>query len=116
MTGSSAMAADNRVGARGRVAMAVASSVDQIPSVGRSKVLTFATIYPGGVVKGVVLSAQAVAVHLLVDRSRYGDDLRIIGDEARGAAQDALHAFGDPRPVEVHIDDLVDLEDAGGVD
>ena len=71
------------------------------------------TLYPGGRIDGVVLSAQQVAVHVLIDPSRYGDDLRRIGESARQAAEKALRAFGDERPVVVRIDDFLPASTPG---
>jgi hypothetical protein len=105
----SAAAPEDRIGPRGRVATAVAATIGEIPHIGLSKTLTRATLYPGGVVEGVVLSAQAVTVHLLVDPSHYGDDLRIIADDVRRAIQRTLRRLGDPRSIEIHIDDLGEL-------
>lgn len=92
---------------RGQIAAAIATSVDQVPNVVRSTNLMFSTLYPGGRIDGVVLSARQVTVHILIERSRYGDDLRSIGESARRVAEKALRALGDERPVSVRIDDFL---------
>lgn len=97
----------NPAGQRGRIATAIAASVDMVPGIQRSKSLMRSTLYPGGRIDGVVLSAQLVTVHILIDPSRYGDDLRRIGGSAARAAEEALHALGDERPVAVRIDDFL---------
>jgi hypothetical protein len=92
---------------RGQIAAAVAAAVDEVPNIERSKSLMLSTLYPKGRIDGVVLSAQQVTVHILIDPSRYGDDLRRKGESARRAAQKALRALGDERPVFVRIDDFL---------
>ena len=92
---------------RGQIAAAIAAVVDEVPNIERSKSLMQSTLYPGGRINGVVLSAQQVTVHILIDPSRYGDDLRRKGESARRAAQKALRALGDGRPVIVRIDDFL---------
>ena len=92
---------------RGQIAAAIAASVDKVPNIERSKSLMLSTLYPGGRIDGVVLSAQQVTVHILIDPSRYGDDLRSKGESAPRAAERALRALGDERPVIVRIDDFL---------
>lgn len=92
---------------RGQLAAAIASSVDKVPDVERSKSLMLSTLYPGGRIDGVVLSEKQVTVHILIDPSRYGDDLRRIGESARRAAEKVLRSLGDGRPVIIRIDDFL---------
>lgn len=92
---------------RGQIAAVIAAAVDTVPNIERSKSLMLSTLYPGGRIDGVVLSAQQVTVHILIDPSRYGDDLRRKGESARRAAEKALRALGDGRPVMVRIDDFL---------
>ena len=92
---------------RGQIAAAIAAAVDKVPNIERSKSLMLSTLYPGGRINGVVLSAEQVTVHILIDPSRYGDDLRRKGESARRAAEKALLALGDGRPVMVRIDDFL---------
>jgi hypothetical protein len=97
---------DERVGRRGRLAGAVARSIDQVPGVVRSASLLTCTVYPGGYVEGVVLSANRVTVHIAIDQTRYGEDLRAVGDSVRLAAESALKVLSDSRTVAVKIVDL----------
>jgi hypothetical protein len=106
VSNSVSQAADSGPGKRGRLAAAVAAAVDQIPDVQRSKSLTLSTLYPGGRIDGVVLSAHLVTVHIVIDGTCYGDDLRNIGASAARATTDALRALGDARAVAIRIDDL----------
>jgi hypothetical protein len=98
---------DEGFGRRGRVAATVAASVDKVPNVERSAGLLVSTLYPRGRIEGVVLSKEQVSVHIVVDSSGYGDDLRDIGNSVSRAAEKALRALGDSRPVVVQIDDLL---------
>ncbi len=109
MSESASMPNGDAAGMRGRVAVALANSIDKIPNVERSKSLMFSTLYPGGRIGGVVLSAELVTVHITVDQSRYGDDLRSIGKAVVSAAEKALRSLGDVRPVAVRIDDFLSV-------
>lgn len=92
---------------RGQIAAAIAAAVDKVPNIERSKSLMLSTLYPGGRINGVVLATHQVTVHILIDPSRYGDDLRRKGESARRAAEKALRALDDGRPVIVRIDDFL---------
>lgn len=101
--------ANSPTGQRGQVAAAIAASIDQIPNVARSTSLMLATLYPGGRIEGIVLSPQLVSVHIMVDSSRFGDDLLSIGESVARTAAHALRTMGDARPVAVQIDDLLPI-------
>lgn len=102
------------VGRRAVVALAVAFAVDQIPNVARSRVLTNATVYPGGRVDGIVLATKSVTVHVIVDYAEYGRSLSIVGNRVLAAARDALKTVDDTRTVVVHIDELAPIHQASG--
>jgi hypothetical protein len=103
-----------RIGRRGAVALAVALAVDQVPHVARSKVLTHATMYPGGRVDGIVLGTEIVTIYLIVDYAEYGRSLPIVGNRVLAAARDALKTVDDKKAVVVRIEDLAPIHPASG--
>jgi hypothetical protein len=103
-----------QIGRRGVVALAVALAVDQIPNVARSRILTNATMYPGGRVDGIVLATESVTVHVIVDYAEYGRSLPIVGNRVLAAARDALKTVDDKRTVVVRIDELAPIHPASG--
>ncbi len=62
-----------------------------------------ATHFAGGKVVGVLLTPAAVRVHVVVDRV----PVSAVGSAAGEAAHRALVRLGDPRPVDVVVDDIV---------
>jgi hypothetical protein len=93
-----------RVGPRGRLALAVADAVDSTGVVRRSagSGVEAVTLYPGGRVIGVRLGSQRVTVHVTVVRL----PLAAAAAAVRDAAVRAVAAAGLAWEVFVVIDDL----------
>jgi hypothetical protein len=103
---STAESAGHWIGKRRLLAELVAEGVDQVPGIRRSGALTLATLYPGGRVEGVVSGPNTVTVHIAIGASRFGEDLRSVGDVVRRSAERVLESRGTPMPVHVRIDDI----------
>ncbi len=91
---------------RGELARAVAAAVASVPGVARMSPgtgIVVATQYAGGTVIGVVLRADAVVAHVVLDRL----PVSLVTDPALLAATSALRALGDTRPVEMVVEDIV---------
>ncbi|MGH9070253.1 MAG: hypothetical protein ACRDX8_03545 [Acidimicrobiales bacterium] len=91
---------------RAILARAVASAISAVSGVARMSPgwgVQVGTQHPGGTVVGVSLLEDAVVAHIVLDRLPVIE----VTDPALAAAQAALRALGDPRPVEVVVDDIV---------
>lgn len=97
---------------RATLARAVSEAVRAVPGVAGLSPghhVQVGTQFAGGVVAGVALFLDSVAVHLVVDCR----PLVEVVEPARAAAVAALRSLGDPRTVEVVVEDIV-IEPAGG--
>lgn len=89
------------------LAAAVRDAVAAVPGVDEvcaGPTVEVATLYPGGKVSGVLLAADEVEVHVVVDRL----PLQPVVRRVREAARAALAAAGDGRPVTVVVVDVPD--------
>jgi len=87
------------------LALAVADAVTAVPGVSRltgGPGVEVATLYSGGKVVGLRLSADPVEVHIVADRV----PLPPVADEAAAAARRVLSAAGDDRAVRVGVVDI----------
>ncbi len=92
---------------RGALARAVATAASNVPGVSRlvpGSGVPVATHYPGGVVPGVGLGPEAVSVHVVVDTF----PLEPIVTGVVAAVGRTLADVGDPRRVEVVVEDVED--------
>lgn len=78
-----------------------------VPGVARlaaGSAVEIATHFAGGKVVGVRLAGETVQVHLVVDRL----PVPPVADQVAAAVREVLTGAGDPRPVQVIVDDLDD--------
>lgn len=90
---------------RGRLAQALRDAVIAVPGVSRlvgSGAVEVAAQFPGGKVPGVDLGADTPAVYIAVSRLPVGP----VAEWALRAAQEAMAAAGDDRPVQIVVADL----------
>ncbi len=91
-------------GARGRLAMAIATAVDSVPGVRRTagQGVGVATQYRGGSCDGIQLSTEQVAVYIVANRLPLAD----VAEDVHRAVRRALEDLDDQRQVTVTIADL----------
>lgn len=91
---------------RGTLAQAVADAVASVPGIARMSSgpgVPVGTQYAGGTVSGVKLRDELVVAHVVLDRL----PVLAVTEPALSAAEAALRALGDSRPVELVVDDIV---------
>ncbi|MPZ27939.1 MAG: hypothetical protein GEV12_16385 [Micromonosporaceae bacterium] len=89
------------------LATRVRDAVLAVPGVARlagGSAVEVATHYAGGKVVGVRLAGTTVQVHVVVDQL----PVPPVADRVESAVREVLAAAGDPRPVQVMVDDVDD--------
>jgi hypothetical protein len=91
---------------RRTLAAAVADAATAVPGVVRLSAGSGVEVgvqFAGGTIHGIALQPEAVVVHVVIDRFPLG----AVVEPVRSAAQDALRQLGDPRSVEIVVDDVI---------
>lgn len=95
------------VSTQAHLATQVRDATLAVPGVARlapGTAVEVATHFAGGKVVGVRLAGETVQVHLVVDRLPAPP----VAEQVEAAVREVLAGAGDPRPVQVMVDDVTD--------